>query len=127
MSFSQDLVSFGLIEKKNGVTNSVSTINGHLKKIGTNYDLSEFSCSIDVNSNKINLYIISQQSDLIYFEQFYDSTKKVVEIQGYYRLIYIDSETGYCWEKDLIWNYFDKSSLFITRKYYLKGVEIKLQ
>jgi hypothetical protein len=122
----QDRISNNVLVEKLGYTNPASSVIEHIKKSGTDYNLFEFDCSLDYKNIKSKYYIVSQQSDLIYFEKYYDSTKRKIELQGYYRLNYQSSEIGYCWKKDLVWNYFNENGVIVERKYYIKGTEKKL-
>jgi hypothetical protein len=123
--YSQDSISNNILEEKLGYTSPSSTVLLHLRKYGTKYDLIEFDCSLDYNNVNRSYHVISQQSDLIYFEQYFDSTRKKIEVQGYYRLNYESSEIGYCWVKDLVWNFFNKEGILIQRKYFIKGTQKK--
>jgi len=124
--YGQDKISHNLIEEKKGFTSPASSVIEHLRKYGTSYDLLEFDCSLDYKNVKKRYYVVSQQSDLIYFEQYFDSTMKKIEFQGYYRLNYESSEIGYCWVKDLVWNFYNEFGILTMRKYYNKGKEMKM-
>ncbi len=110
-----------ILEPNNGIVSAGSTSVDHLSKFGIFYDLREFSCSID-NNNSLNfVFTVNQQADLIYFENYYDTTHILLKEQGYYRLKYSNAETGYCWAKDLVWNQFDKNGVLINKEFYDEG------
>lgn len=107
-----------ILESKKGYVSNGSSSLDHINKIGIRYDLSEFYCGLDIYNSRSYIYTVNQQSDLIYFEEYYDSTHIVLKTQGYYRLTYIDSETGYCWLKDLVWNYYDNRGVLQKKEFY---------
>jgi hypothetical protein len=114
----QDICKDGVYEMKKGFAVSSSTTPDHFMKKGILLNLSEYQCApIYFIPNNL-VYTVNQQSDLIYFEEYYDSTHIVLKTQGYYRLTYIDSETGYCWLKDLVWNYYDNKGVLQKKEFY---------
>ncbi len=123
--FGQDLIRMEhQIQVDSGITNGGSTALGHLDKIGINDKLEEYACDCSHNAGNKLIFTVSQQSDLVYYETYYDSSYTQIKEQGYYRLIYRDNEYGYCWTKDLIWNYYDTNGL-LTKKLYFNKNEIK--
>ncbi len=117
----QDLCKDGQYETyPKGYVNSAGTSLNHLKKVGIMHDASEFVCTPNYYSSSNKVYTINQQADLLYFESYHDSTCTTIKTQGYYRLVYVDAETGYCWEKDLVWNFFDRTGKLTKKEFYYK-------
>ncbi|MBK7110396.1 MAG: hypothetical protein WAU21_00850 [Chitinophagales bacterium] len=117
----QDLiVNTNILKEDVGSTGGGSGVFNHLNKIGLTSSFEEFICSPNLGERNL-IYTISQQSDLVYFESYYDSTHVEIFQQGYYRLCYINWEYGYCWEKDLVWNSFDRNGSLIKKEYFEKG------
>lgn len=119
----QDLIRLNnTIAIDSGITNGSSTAISHINKVGMNYNLEEFNCGLLYLSGYYQIFTVSQQSDLIYYEAYFDSTYTSLKIQGYFRLFYINSEIGYCWNKDLIWNEFDIEGKLTSINYFEKGI-----
>lgn len=111
--------SVGLI--KDGYVNPGSTALSHIRKSGITKDLITYDCHPEYFNQKNNVYTVNQQSDLLYYEAYSDSTKLNITTQGYYRLIFLDDDFGYCWVKDLVWNYFNLKGYLIKKEYYNNG------
>ena len=121
----QDLINTtNVITIDSGVTSGGSSVFSHISKYGILSTGEEFGCGLETLSNSPLLYTISQQADLVYFELYYDSLHTNIKEQGYYRLIYISNEIGYCWKGDLVWNHYDINGILNKKEFYNKG-EIK--
>ncbi|MFZ1634303.1 MAG: hypothetical protein WAT43_10555 [Chitinophagales bacterium] len=126
-SQAQDLINKNLsAEADSNMTSSGSTVFSHVKKAGMYPNGEEYSCGLEFSNSPYLIYTISQQSDLIYFEAYYDTSYINIKEQGYFRLNYINSLVGYCWQKDLVWNSFDESGNINKKEYYSKGILINI-
>jgi hypothetical protein len=122
IALSQNLFKTGAVGIiDTGFVNPGSTVFSHIHKAGTTKDLVMYDCQPDYLNPRNNIYTVNQQSDLLYFEEYFDSTRKDILTQGYFRLAFIDTDLGYCWVKDLIWNYFDSTGYLIKKEYYNYG------
>jgi hypothetical protein len=104
---------------------NLSNINDHFYK---KFDLKaeEYNCSIfNYFHNEFPRFIVfSEQSELVYFENYIDSNYKNIKSIGYLRLV-IDSNLNFCWEKDLIWTKFNKNGTINSSELYKNGKLIK--
>lgn len=124
--FCQDLIrTENLIAADSGITSGGSSVFSHIRTFGMRPNGDEFDCGLTIFPSFHQLYVISQQVDLIYFESYFDSTYVNIYEQGYYRKTYVDNVTGYCWKKDLIWNTFDQTGKLVATDYYNCGTFIK--
>ncbi len=105
-----------------GETSGGSTSLDHITMFALKFNIEEINCGYGFSGQTELLFIIAQQADLIYFETYYDTTKTQINTQGYYRLIFIDTEIGYCWKQDLIWNTFNPNGYLIKKQYYNAGM-----
>lgn len=117
----QDICKSRITSEQPGFALSLSTTPEHFIKIGITLGLVEFMCYPYFDSPSTLAYTVNQQADLMYFEEYFDTTHVNINYQGYYRLTYIDSETGYCWVKDLVWNFYDINGVLQKKEYYNKG------
>jgi len=114
-----------ILEDKEGFVSIGSTVFDGFEKKGIKFNLTEFSCRINYDDPLNLIYTIRQQSDIIYFEAYYDTLHVKIKEQGYYRLSYLNNEIGYCWVKDLVWNFYDKSGSLLKKEYYDRDSLIK--
>jgi len=80
--------------------------------------------NLDYQAKYNYVYIIQQQSDLVYFMKTFDSDTNIVKISGYYRKKFIkneDSEIVLRWVKDLIWNTYNENGVLQQSDFYLNG------
>lgn len=121
LGYAQDLVKDRVLEEKVGYSNPSSSTSTHLRKQGTTFKLEDYACNLNYKDSTNNFYTVNHQADLVYFEKF-DTIKSEIIESGYYRLVYKDSNYGYCWEKDLVWFAF-RDGKVIQREFYSKGIK----
>lgn len=125
--YSQDLIYKGAnITEDSSVTSAGSTVKSHIEKFGILPNGDEFSCGLNY-SEPNRIYTVNQQTDLVYYESYSDTSYLKIKSQGYYRLVYVNGQIGYCWKKDLIWNVFDDTGKLSSIYFYNKGEIIKVQ
>jgi hypothetical protein len=112
------------VEEIPNTTNGGSSVSGHIAKYGFYYDVSEFYCGLPEYAVPTKLFTVNQQADLIYSTTYHDSTMLQIATQGYFRLVYVNSEIGYCWRRDLVWTYFDTFGKIQKTIFYNKGTAI---
>lgn len=121
ITYTQDLINKGSdITTDSSITSGGSTVKSHIEKYGILPNGDEFSCGVNFGETN-QIYTISQQSDLIYYVSYFDTSYLKIKTQGYYRLVYINTQVGYCWKKDLVWNVFDINGYLYSINYYNKG------
>ncbi len=116
--FGQDLIKNKAVNYKEGFINPSSSVIMHLTKVAVTYSGMEISSTIDYQDSAICLYTVNEQADMMYFEEYFDKTKQRIKIQGYFKLMYIDSEIGYMWVKYLVWNYYNTEGMLVKKQFY---------
>lgn len=117
----QDLIKERTLGYKEGYSNPASSVQQHLIKQGISYSLEEYACNLNYIDSSNYFFTINQQADLIYFEK-YETSENIYQMieSGYYRLVYMNEEFGYCWLKDLVWMYF-KDNRLMEKRFYRQG------
>jgi hypothetical protein len=122
----QDIIKERTQDRKEGFVSPGSTVYNHVTANGIGYDLSEFTGGLPYGNKAHNYYVVAQQSDLIYFEEYSDSTQTRLMGQGYYRLVYVGTEVGYVWQKDLVYNVYGLDGQLDSKAFYDKGRLIRI-
>ena len=100
------------------------SISKHLYKGYEDMEMIEYTCGLFIEDKFSNIYIIKEQTDLIYYEKLSKTDTMTVIESGYYRLVLIDIDeqtTALCWLKDLVWNIYDIDKVILRTIFYLKG------
>ncbi|HQU40502.1 MAG: hypothetical protein H6548_06885 [Chitinophagales bacterium] len=117
----QDLIRERSVEYREGYSNPSSSIQQHLIKQGITYSFEEYACNLNCADSTNFYFTVNQQADLIYFEKYEtnNNSRQMIE-SGYYRLVYMNEEYGYCWTKDLVWMFFE-DNILVNKKFYHQG------
>ena len=100
------------------------SISDYLYKGYEDMEMIGHTCGLFIEDKFSNIYIIKEQTDLIYYEKLSKTDTMTVIESGYYRLVLIDIDEqtrALCWLKDLVWNIYDIDKVVLRTIFYLKG------